>query len=333
MPKASWEYVEYITPDGGVYEFDTQGGKVGRWVVSNSGWGTPPIEYVRNRAPFQDGETVAGFFLRPRIITLMIRQQYCNRGDWWSGRGDLLAEIRPNNVPLDGVGGFPYTFTFFFDTGAPINPPPGRLRWTQFDGTRRDIDVFILSGPRFTPPRPRQWDSFGFTEMLRFIAHNPVVYDPAQQEAVWAETDLSELVFPITFDANNIIFNPSFFSVSQTIRYLGTWPEFPIITIRGPLNVPVITNVSTGESITINRSILAGEHVIIDLRFGFKTVALDDGTNIIGDVSADSDLATFHLEPDPGVIDGDNVITVTGGLSLPGVTEVRLIYFTRFFGI
>lgn len=332
MPTPRSEFVEYIAPDGGVYEFYTQGGKVGRWVESVSGWGTPPIEYIRNRAPFQHGETVANFFLRPRIITLMIRQQYCDRDSWWSGRGDLLAEIRPNNQPLGGAG-FPYTFTFFFDTGAPVNPAPGRLRRIESDGSLRDLDVFILSGPTFTPHRPRQWDEWGFREMLRFIAYDPVVYDPAQQEVVFSEADLIELIFPVTFDANNILFNAGHFEVSQTIRYVGTWEEYPIITIQGPLNIPVITNVTTGEIITINRNILAGQYVIIDLRFGFKTVELDDGTNIIGDVTTNSDLTTFHLEPDPGAVDGDNVITITGGLSLPGITEVRLIYFTRYFGI
>ncbi len=332
MPKARTEYVQYIAPDGGVYDFHTRGGHVGRWVESVAGWGTPPIEYIRNRAPFQHGETVVDFFLRPRVIQLMIRQQYCNRDDWWTGRGDLLAEIRPNNAPLTGAG-FPYTFTFFFDSGVPLNPAPGRLRWIEADGTLRDLDVFILSGPIFTPHRPRQWDEWGFREMLRFIAYNPVVYDPAQQEVTFVQVSADELVFPITFDASNIIFDSSTLIITQTIRYVGTWEEYPIITITGPLSNPIITNTTTNEKIQINRNILAGEHVIIDLRFGFKTVELDDGTNIIGDVSTDSDLTSFHLEPDPGAVNGDNVITATGGTAVPGVTEVRLHYFTRYFGI
>ena len=71
MVKAT-EFLKYIAPDGAEYEFHVPS-FVGRWVINQSGWGTPPIEHVTERGPFQHGETVKDYFLRPRTIQLLIR--------------------------------------------------------------------------------------------------------------------------------------------------------------------------------------------------------------------------------------------------------------------
>src|SRR5688572_21537598 len=89
------EFTDYIGADGNVYPLHVPA-PIGKWAISQSGWGTPPIEYVTQRGPFQHGETVIDYFLRPRVVQLLIRQQFCNRDDYWTGRAALLNGIRPN---------------------------------------------------------------------------------------------------------------------------------------------------------------------------------------------------------------------------------------------
>lgn len=177
MPKMV-EWDSYISPDDIEYEFDN---RVTRWLISETGWGTPPIDYITQRGPFQDGETVKDFFLAPRLIRLLVRNLYCNRTDYWAGRGDLLDQIRPNRQSsLGGVD-------------------PGHLRKYQPDGTIRQIDVFIREGPQFEPAQRNTWDHFSFQEMLHFVAYNPVIYDPASKSSTFSESDSGELEFPAKF--------------------------------------------------------------------------------------------------------------------------------------
>lgn len=302
-------FMTYITPDGRLYPLHTPH-EFGRWVVSFSGFGTPPIQYITQRGPFQHGETVKDFFLRPRIIQLLIRQEFIDRSGWWAGRATLLDEIRPNRQATA--------------TAA----LPGQLRVVQTDGTIRDLDVFISEGPRFEPRVGTRWDEHAFTEVLRFIAHNPVAFDPNQVTVNFALSLDLNLVFPITFP---IQFGSGEIDDTQNVTYVGTWEEFPVITVVGPIENFRLDNVTTGEKIEFGANIGPGRTVTIDLRLGFKTVVDDLGTNLIGIVTSDSDLATWHLAPDPEAPLGVNALRLRGN-NPTGTTSVTLRYFDRYFG-
>ena len=74
-----------------------------------------------------------------------------------------------------------------------------------------------------------------------------------------------------------------------------------------------------------------------DLSYGVKTVLNQNGTNLIGSLSTDSDLATFHLTPDAEVTantanDGLNPISVTG-TNLNEDSALMLKWYTRYIGI
>ncbi len=292
---------------------------MGRWVISQSGWGTPPIEYVTQRGPFQHGETVKDFFLRPRIIQLMIRREFCDRDAWWAGRFDLLEEIRPNRQTV---------------ATAVV---PGVLRRVQSDGTVRDIEVFIAEGPRFEPRVLNRWDEWSFQEVLRFIAHNPVIFDPTRVDASFTITLDLELVFPITFP---ITFGGGDLLDNINIDYVGTWESLPIIVITGRLDNPIIQNLTTGQRLELQTIIPTGRTVTIDLTYGQKTIVDDLGNNLLGTLSTDSDLGTFHIAPVPeapqvaaaAVPTGRNQMRLSG--SAPDAsTTVEIRFFNRFFGI
>lgn len=304
------EVTTYISPDGIEYPFHTPH-NLGRWIISESGWGTPPINYVTQRGPFQNGVTVKDFFLQPRVIQLLIRQGFCDRDALWVGRAGLLDEIRPNRQTI---------------ATAVV---PGELRRAFADGRVRSLEVFIAEGPRFEPTQVNVWDEFAFQEVLRFIAHNPVVFDPTRNDVNFTIVLDSDLVFPITFP---IQFGSGEVDDTLNINYVGTWESLPIIVITGPIEQPRIDNVTTGEKLQFSIDISPGQIVTIDLSYGSKTVIDNTGANLIGGLTADSDLATFHIAPTPEAPLGVNAMRLRGQHAT-GATSVQIRYFDRFFGI
>jgi hypothetical protein len=488
------EFHQYISPDGKVYDLVTASRK-GRWVMQSQGWGTPPIEYITQRGAFQHGETVKDFFLTPRTIQILIDQSFCNREAQWTGRATLLDAIRPNRQT------------------SPTGATPGTLRRILPDGSKRDLKVFISEGPTFDPSPDDGWQEHSFKEVLKFVAYDPVIFDPTVQSYVedfstaghtldlqisnsaddilcyyysamhpWllssaltlaagynsssvkkmgtglvfrnftvpygAIITLAYLQFKSLSDANSTTVNsriigqkertPAAFSTIAdyqirrgtvvggpddsklttayvdwdnigtwwretwynspdiatiiqeitdlgisglvnaiclfwddheargtqsaavyrpakrfedssadaaklhieystagitNITYLGTWLTYPTIIITGPLNDAVITNQETGEKIQLDYNIPAGRIVTIDLAYGVKTIKDDLGVNLIGVLSADSDLATFHIAPDPEVANGLNHISITGTGESIGTTQIEIQFYTRYIGI
>ena len=311
------EFLKYIAPDAEEYEFHVPSPRVGRWVVSQSGWGTPPIEHITQRGPFQHGETVKDYFLRPRTIQLLIRQEFCDRKDWWDGRGNLLDYIRPNRQL------------------TPTAAEPGQLILITSNNEERALDVFIAEGPRFEPRRQGIWDEWSFQEVLRFVAFNPAVYDPTEVAIAEASGIDEELVFPITFDVPGLVeirFGRGNIDLTPNINYTGTWESLPIIEIRGPLDNPIIDNVTTGEKVELAYNVPPYRTVTIDLRYGYKTVQDDLGNNLIGTVTTDSDLATFHIAPNPEAPLGVNAMRFRGN-NANSATLITLRYYTRYYGI
>ncbi len=302
-------FLTYITPDGREYELHTPHDP-GRWVLSWQGYGTPSIDYIVQRNAFADGVALKRFFLRPRVLQLLIRQNFCDRQAWWAGRAALLNEIRPNRqTTVTGVN-------------------PGTLRLVQTGGTIRSLDVFIESGPLFNPRVPTQWDEWSFQEMVRFVAPDPTIYDPATATASFAITLDADLVFPITFP---ITFGAGDVDETLNITYPGTWFSLPTIIITGPIERPSLENESTGETIALDSNIGPGRTVTIDLAYGVKTVVDDLGNNLIGTVTPDSDLGTWHLAADPEAPAGVNVIRLRGS-NPTAATAVSLAYLVRYFG-
>ncbi len=301
----------YIAPDSRVHELITPHSPVGRFVVGFSGAGMPPFDYPTQRSPFQHGDTVKDFFARPRVIQMLIRENFCDRDDWWNGRTTLLDDLRPNRQ---------------LTSTASV---PGVLRFIRTDGTIRDINVFIDAGPRFEPAEAGVWDEWSFQEILRFIAHNPIFFDPTQATLTFAIVLDTDLVFPITFP---IQFGSGEVDLTSNITYTGSWEEFPIIVITGPLADFRLDNVTTGEFLALGSDIAPGRTVTIDLRSGFKTVTDDLGNNLIGSVTPDSDLGTFHIAADPEATNGVNVMRLRGNQPT-GATSVVINFFTRYVGI
>lgn len=307
MKHLVYERLVYIDPQGVKYDLHAP---PHRAVLSEEGLGMPPIEYVTERGPMQHGVTVKDFFLQPRPIQIIVAQNFCGRDQYWNGRAGLIDAIRPNKSD-DAL-----------QVGA------GVLRKYYANGRRRQFDVLTDGGPGFVPTEPG-WRSWQFVEALRFTAHNPVAYDPATKSTSFniGAGAGDQLEFPITF--------PIQFSASgetRSVTYEGNWLEYPTFIITGPIESPTIHNQTTDESITLATNIPAGRVATIKLTYGYKTVTLDDGTNLQSYISSDSDLVTFHLAPAPVAVGGANVLRMEGtGTSVD--TAAEMLWYNRYMGV
>lgn len=305
------EFDQLITPDGETYRFNPGTDKFS-W--GNTGYGMPPIQYITQRGPFQDGESVLDYRINTRIIQLIHRRNECDRDAYWDGRSELINFLRPNRQP-----------TSLFQTFI--------LRKILPDGSKRDIRVLYSEGLGFRPSQSTQWDEWSIQETIVFVAHDPIFFDPDINIVSVTPPVVSgaELMFAITFP---IRFSSRAYAAEETIVYEGNYKSFPIITLRGPMRHPVIRNISTGDLLEFNDDfeLTATEFITIDTTFGQKTIIDSSGNNQIGQLTTDSDLTSFHLAPDPEVEDGENQIGFTAD-DLTANSELSFRYYDRYIGI
>lgn len=301
------EFDYYVSPDNIEYLLaDYQA----RAILSTDGMGMSPYEFVTQQGVFQHGESILAYRLKPRVVQMILRRQGDSRQRFWDIRSDLINNLRINRqTSLNTIA-------------------TGKLRKILPDGTKRDLNVLLESGLNF-PQSGDIWDEWSVQDQVRFIAHDPVFYGVTTSSIVFALASLLNLHFPITFP---ILFGGSLINDSQNVTYSGTWFTFPTITLVGPMTNPTIYNDTTGEFIAMSYVISVGRTVTIDLSYGQKTVEDDLGTNLIGTISSDSNLATFHLAADPEATNGVNSLRINAS-GATAATSVSLSWYERFIGI
>lgn len=300
------EFDLYIAPDG--TEYTLADGSTA-FLLGQGGLGMPPITYLTERGPLQHGVTPTGYRLEPRLVQALHRKNGNNRSEFWENRATILNALRPNRQAANA-----------FTTGV--------LRKILQNGETRDLNVLIERGPEFGMRDPKMWDEWGFTEILRFLAFDPVFFDPTDKSLTFSLAGLVNLVFPITFP---ITFGAAVINDTQLINYLGTWLEYPVIEVDGPMEGPAIYNDTTDEYIQVSYNVASGDTLVIDLADRRKTVTNNAGDDLQGTV--EGDLGSWHLAPDPEAAGGVNTIRVTGSEAAPSTTRVRLTYHDRYIGL
>ena len=301
-----------------IYQFNDREDK---WLLSFTGMGMPPIEYIRQQGPLQHGETYLDFRLRARIVQFVHRHNgRCSRQNYWNNRGTILNFLRPNRQGVDSFG-------------------LGRLRKILPNGDMRDVGAIVQQGPAFMPRNPGVWDEWSFTETIRFVCPDPTFFDPAQETVTWtvdvvdgllfydAATAPDHLVFPDT-----ALFASGALSGSASVTYTGTWLTYPTITFTGPVTNPIIENATLGVRIALDYTLVAGEVITVTTAYGNKTIENAAGTNLIGTLTDDSDL-DFYIAPAPTAPGGVNVFNAWGGEAILGASEIAMTYHTRYIGI
>ena len=306
--KTQTEFDYFITPDGTEYLLQDFGLRA---VTTFSGYGMSPLEYRTQRAPYQDGQTLVGYSLTPRIIQLGFRRQTSCRTSYWDMRNTLLNTFRPGR----GVYGRSSVAT-------------GVLRKIFPNGSKRDLNVVLEDSLTFSEDS-KSWDAWAVEDVLRLIAHDPVFYDPTAVTNVFVSTAASELTFPITFP---IMFDTTGIDSSVNVTYTGTFHAYPVFTIQGPLNYPRLYNTTLSVEIRIMLAIAAGQTLTVDLRPTSRSVVDNLGTNYIGTITGDSDYADWYIAPAPEAPCGVNAIHVYGS-DAAVATAISMSYNTRYIGI
>ena len=271
--------------------------------LGDLGFGMAPLHRITQRGPLQQGDSDVDFRLDPRVLQLPFIFTANTMAEHYAIRDKVLAIFSPSNVI-------------------------GTLTITRPDGTQRAIATKILGGLSLDVDSK---SGYGVKTIVQMRADDPTWYNPTQTtiagtSAIVGTPTPIPRVYPVTYGASGTI------NVNTSVTYSGTWNAYPNIVAVGPLNSLIIQNTSTGDIITLTANIAAATTYIFDLRYGFKTVVDQSGANVLANISATSNLATFNLAPMPQVVGGINniSITATGGTSASSVT---LTYNDRFIGV
>lgn len=262
--------------------------------------GGAPLHAITSRGALQHGDTQLDFRLDPRIITLA-----------WAVHTSSLSEL-----------------TQILDKFHQIFTPSnilGTLKITRDDGTVRAIDCYYIGGLEDNI----QPDSYNLKLPVQLRCPDPTWYDPVQQyvsiiNGVDGTATAYPYTLPVTYGSGS--------SLIVQIPYTGTWISYPIIEVTGPITSLIIRNQSTNDVLRLNAAIPAGSTYRFDLRYGYKTVTDQNGTNQISKLTSSSDIATFSLVHSPIATGGINSISVSG-TGATAATIIDLFYYTRYHGI
>lgn len=110
----------------------------------------------------------------------------------------------------------------------------------------------------------------------------------------------------------------------------GDTVAYPIITLRGPLHNPVLTNLATGAVIDLTGvSIASGSVWTMDLRDGHKALINAGNVSQLGSLGTPIQLASWSLAPSPVASGGTNLIRVEAG-SMTTDTLVTVSHYDQF---
>lgn len=261
------------------------------------GFGMPPLHRISERGPLQHGESDRGYRLDPRLIQLVLKLRTNGWESTYARRQELLSFVSPMT--------------------------PMSLRFTQPDGTVRQIEGHCVDGPDFAT-KDRLRDRFQ-RAALRILCPDPAWYDPERQSVRATGGGGGEgfsfpMAVPWTFGGDVI-------DTEVVIEYAGNWLDYPEIVIVGPIENARIEHMETGEVLEFGGPLIEnGDTYTLDLRYGRKTVVDGAGANKIAELTAESDLAAWHLRP------GSNTIRFSG-INASANTSITLRWYNRFLGV
>lgn len=96
---------------------------------------------------------------------------------------------------------------------------------------------------------------------------------------------------------------------THAVNVEGTAPTRPLLTLTGPIENPVVTNETTGDTFEYFGTLASGQDLVVDTS---ELTATVDGVSVLGSMS-DSFALGFHLQP------GDNFLrleSTSGGATL-----------------
>lgn len=173
--------------------------------------------------------------------------------------------------------------------------------WTEFNTTKQ---VFV----KVLYVDIREDTRKGLVQPFRFICKikDPVIHGGTLKTASTQGSDPTTASGSATYPFEYpIIYGASTYSVTSTAINSGDMDAYPqTIKVVGPVNQPTITNVTTGEFITVARN-LGSSSNILSITYDKDSVSVTlDGNSVISSVTS----ASTYFKYPPGA----NELTLTG---------------------
>ena len=273
------------------------------YLTGTVNFGMAPSHRITQRGPFQEGDTDIDFRLDPRIMSLPIVVPTSSIDDHFYYRNLLLNIFKPGNDAA--------RLEVYFTDGA-----------TEFI---RYIDVKILSSLTLDTDSK----DFNIRGVIQLRADDPTWYDGLGYEATLTSPILgTPTPYPKPYE---VPYGSAGIGGITNILYEGTWISYPVLTATGPLTDLTITD-GLGHVISFDTPIPAANFVIINLKYGAKTVIDQDGVNRFEWLDINSDLINWAIYPSPFVFDGINTISVSA-TGTDGGSSVSIIWIPRYIGV
>ncbi|MGW2113803.1 phage distal tail protein [Streptomyces zhihengii] len=197
-----------------------------------------------------------------------------------------------------------------------LNPKrgPGTLTLTQPNGDQRTIQAIYedgLEGDETRDAAGARWCQTAIT----FSCPSPF-WLGSEISRTW-QTESGEEFYPIL----PLVVGASQVLGEVTVNNSGDDDAYPIWTIDGPATAITLDNHTTGETLTLTRTLTGADTVVIDTRQRQQTALLNGSTNLWPDLSDDSSM--WALAPNTNELE----LTVSGSTS---DTRIRMTYQLRY---
>lgn len=323
---------------GGI-KYDLNGGRASGFYLVDPGLNMGQINRLTQRGPQQIGDTDVGYDYLANVATPIWELQSESGFTMWDLREKLISVFRPRVTD------------------------PTQLVWTFPNGRSLALDVNMSGIIEMTDGM--RGDGWTQRAAVEARASDPRYYDPRRNEVRFVVGLVSQ-GWPVEETGNTTLLGwpieetgqstqdgwpigLSEIDATQTVFYgegkVSADIEFPVIRITGPIQNPIITNLTTNEKLDLSANgglaLGSGEFVEIDLRYRKgKKITNQNGDSVAQFLSDDSDLSSWHLsyntellDPDTGTrSDGNNVIRVQGqGATLS--TVVTVLWYNRYLDI
>lgn len=285
-------HLKWISPDGTEITFSRDATDY-KLTKNYSGFANIPVTHQTQAAPFQDGTTLIDSVLGVRQISFEIMIMAENLTTLQTRIRALSSAFNPKK----GQGYLVYTNeagTEYWITCIGNNTPSFSLRDRALEYQRAYIDL---------------------------VAHDPYWYAGTKPPVYLAGT--ASAFFPFTFP-----FSLGSNTDTAAVTNEGDVTAPVTISFVGEMVNPVLTNTATGESVSLNLSMAAGERFVITTHFGNKTAIYyrADGSSENGFPYLDTTSILWDL------LIGENVITLTD-TSIATGSYVTIEWRDRFVGV
>lgn len=244
---------------------------------------------------FSDGANYYGSYADPREISLRILINAGSYAQMWNNgaRRDLIKVLNPKNGEL--------SFVFELD-----------------DGTQYQINTTLNGKPSI---KQNDFQPDYAICNIDLICFDPWFKDNTQTvQEISLSTGGFKLPFSLPLNLGTYGYD--------ILTNDGDIAAPCVIVINGPITNPTIENETTGESIIITKTLVAGERLVIDTDYKTPYVRYyntdGDYTNLFSAIDIDS--VFFKLQP------GANTIKLTDTEDLTGSTFV-FAWYDRYSGV